>query len=63
MNAKPKMINVGDLVEYTGPINAFSQRPKFGIVFYVHSLVNGEEIGVYFGTRAVYIHSKYLEVR
>ena len=63
MNSKAKMINIGDLVEYIGPTIAFSRRPKFGIVFYVHPLVKGEEIGVYFGARAVHIHSKYLEVR
>ena len=57
------MMKEGDLVEYTGPLNVHSSRPRYGIVFHVKKLVKGYEIGVYFGTRKVYIHSKYLERR
>ena len=58
-----RKIKNGDLVEYIGPLSAMSKRPRFGIVFHVKKLVRGDEIGVYFGNRVIYIHSKYLEKR
>ena len=56
-----KKLKCGDLVEYVG--NGYPSRDKFGIVFHVKKLTRYYEIGVMFGTRQVFVSSKYLEKR
>ena len=55
-----KKINIGDLVEYLGPL---VHRPKYGLVVHLNKITSGHEVHVYFSNDSyVQLHSKYVGV-
>ena len=53
--------SVGDLVEYMG--HGHQSRCRFGIVLSVKKIVGAHQLEVLFGTRDVFVHSRYVEKR